>query len=163
MFELFADLIALSPRRARAIAVSETALLERHTAQLREQFIAVLGHDLRNPLNAITGGTEILLRMSLDQKATPVVAMVQRTSVRMAGFIDNVLDFARGRLGGGLALVRTLDAGVDAVLEQVIAEARTAWPDRDIRSEFTLRQAVACDADRIAQILELACERSDPR
>ena len=61
MFKLFAELIAFHLDAQERLRLSETALLdERQTAQLREQFIAVLGHDLRNPLNAIRGGAELL-------------------------------------------------------------------------------------------------------
>ena len=167
MFRLFVDLIAFHLDAQERLKVSETALMdERHSAQLREQFIAVLGHDLRNPLNAITGGTGILLRLSLSEQATPVVAMVQRSAARMAGLIDDVMDFARGRLGGGLSLVRTADADVETMLEQVIAEAQTAWPDRDIRIELTLSRAVDCDGARIAQmfsnLLANALTHGDP-
>ena len=153
MFKLFAELIAFHLDAQERLRLSETALLdERQTAQLREQFIAVLGHDLRNPLNAVRGGTELLQLMPLDEKAAPVVTLIQRSAARMAGLIDNVLDFARGRLGGGLPINRVADAGLATVLEQFIAEVRTAWPDRAVRSEFDLKRPVYCDAARIAQM-----------
>jgi GAF domain-containing protein len=54
MFKLFAELIAYHLSAQAQLASSEANLLnERKTAELREQFIAVLGHDLRNPLAAI--------------------------------------------------------------------------------------------------------------
>ena len=59
----------------------------------------------------------------------------------MAGLIDNVLDFARGRLGGGLSLATAVDSGLESVLEQVIAEQRAAWPDRDLLTEIALSRA----------------------
>lgn len=153
MFKLFADLISFHLDAQERLKLSEAALLdERETAQLREQFIAVLGHDLRNPLNAISGGAELLM-MQGNEKSTRVVALIQRSAARMAGLIDNVLDFARGRLGGGLSLNSVVDADLVAMLEQVIAEVRTAWPERDIRSELALGQAVACDAGRVAQLV----------
>jgi hypothetical protein len=154
MFNLFTDLIAFHLDAQERLRLSETALLdERETAQLREQFIAVLGHDLRNPLNAIRGGADMLLMMPLNERAGTVVALMQRGAARMAGLIDNVLDFARGRLGGGLSLTRVVDEGLGVMLEQVIAEVRTAWPDRDIKSELSLAHPVACDAARLAQML----------
>jgi signal transduction histidine kinase len=153
MFRLFADLIAFHLDAQQRLMVSETALFdERHTAQLREQFIAVLGHDLRNPLNAITGGSNLLQRMTLGDQAAPLVSMVQRSAARMAGLIDNLMDFARGRLGGGFALNRVVEPRIQEILEQVVAEARIAWPDRDIRSEFSLTAPVDCDGARVAQL-----------
>lgn len=89
---------------------------ERETSELREQFIAVLGHDLRNPLASISAGARILDRMVQTDKKHEVIAMLQTTVMRMAGLIDNVLDFARGRLGGGIALERETRKPVEPVL-----------------------------------------------
>src|SRR5215207_7452636 len=153
MFKLFAQLIAFHLDTQERLRLSETALLdERQTAQLREQFFAVLGHDLRNPLNAVRGGAELLLMMPLPEKAVPVVTLIKRSATRMTGLIENVLDFARARLGGGLSLNRVVEEGLGATLEQVIAEARAAWPDREVRSEIDLGRPVNCDAARIAQM-----------
>jgi hypothetical protein len=154
MFKLFADLISFHLDAQERLKLSEAALLdERQTAQLREQFIAVLGHDLRNPLNAVRGGAEMLAMIGTDAKVAPVVALIQRSAARMAGLIDDVMDFARGRLGGGLSLRRVADAELETLLEQVVAEVRAASPERDIRSEFALDRIVACDGARIAQLL----------
>jgi signal transduction histidine kinase len=167
MFKLFADLISFHLDAQERLKFSEAALLdERQTAHLREQFIAVLGHDLRNPLNAIRGGAELLSIMPLSEKATTVVALIQRSATRMAGLIENVMDFARGRLGGGLSLTLSADANLGTMLEQVISEVRTVWPDRDIRSELALSRPVACDGARIAQmfsnLLANALTHGDP-
>ncbi len=153
MFKLFADLIAFHLDAQERLAVSERELLdERRGAELREQFIAVLGHDLRNPLAAIDAGAATLGIMPLGEKAAPVVTLIRRSVQRMAGLIDNVLDFARGRLGGGLSLARVADADLEKALEQVIAEQRSAWPDRVIHAELALSQPIACDSARIAQL-----------
>ncbi|HEX8146685.1 MAG TPA: GAF domain-containing sensor histidine kinase [Pyrinomonadaceae bacterium] len=167
MFKLFADLIAFHLDAQERLRLSETALLdERETAQLREQFFAVLGHDLRNPLNAVRGGAELLAMMPLPEKALPVVTLIKRSAARMTGLVENVLDFSRARLGGGLSLNRVADEGLGATLEQVIEEARTAWPDRDVRSEIDLDGPVHCDGARIAQmfsnLLANALTHGDP-
>jgi signal transduction histidine kinase len=153
MFKLFAELIAFHLDAQEQVKFSEDALLdERNTAQLREQFIAVLGHDLRNPLNAVAGGATILRKMHLSGEAISVVEMIQRSAGRMAGLIENLMDFARGRMGGGLKLVRIADNGMDTLLAQIIDEARINWPDREIRSEVKLDQPVICDGPRLAQM-----------
>jgi hypothetical protein len=133
--------------------VSESALLdERETAQLREQFIAVLGHDLRNPLNAVRVGAELLRMTPLDERAEPVVALMEKSAARMTGLVENILDFARGRLGGGLTLNLADDAGLRTTLEQVMEEVRVAWPGSEVRSEFSLTRPVRCDGARVAQM-----------
>lgn len=154
MFKLFADLIAFHLDAHERLRLSEAALLdERQTAQLREQFIAVMGHDLRNPLNAILGAADLLSKMPLEEKAAQTAALIQRSGTRMTALIDDVMDLARGRLGGGLSLTRVIDTELESVLSQVVAELQTAWPDRSIRSEIELNRPVCCDGARIAQLL----------
>jgi sigma-B regulation protein RsbU (phosphoserine phosphatase) len=70
----------------------------------------------------------------------------------MSALIDDVLDFARGRLGAGLALRRTATP-LEPVFKQVIAELQSTHPDRTIEAEFHLRQAVVADGVRIGQLL----------
>lgn len=153
MFELFAELIGAHLESQDRLAISEAALLDAHEAsELREQFIAVLGHDLRNPLASIDGGARLLLKTPLDDKARTLVGMVQNSVLRMAGLIDNVLDFARGRLGGGFVIDRRLDANLSQALDQVVTELRTAQPARDIISDIALTEGVPADSRRIAQL-----------
>ena len=154
MFKLFADLIALQLDSQERLRLSELALFdERQTSLLREQFIAVLGHDLRNPLNAISGGAQALLLMDPDERAKPVITMVRRSAVRMAVLIDSLMDFARGRLRRGISVDRWVDPNFPARLEQVIDESRTTWPDREIHKDVTLDRPIACDGGRIGQLL----------
>ncbi len=154
MFKLFADLIGFHLDAQERLTNSEAALLgERQAADLREQFIAVLGHDLRNPLASIEAGARLLRKAPLDEQAAAIVGLIQNSARRMAGLIDNELDLARGRLGGGLVLDRNADEPLGPALEQVIAELRAAWPDRVIDAEIDLPGPVHCDRARIAQLL----------
>jgi signal transduction histidine kinase len=154
MFELFANLIAFHLDAHERLTVSESSLhRERQDAELREQFIAVLGHDLRNPLAAVDAGSEVLLRMPLDEKATAVTRRIKRSAARMAALIENLLDFARGRLGGGLPLTPAVATDLELTLEHVIAELESAWPARVVHREFALRRPVVCDSARVAQLL----------
>ena len=154
MFELFADLIAQHLDADIRLAESEAALLDaQEAAELRDQFIAVLGHDLRNPLAAIDGGARILLRAELGEKDRTILGLMQRSVSRMAGLIDNVVDFARGRLGGGFVMERGLAADLDTVLRHAVSELATTHPDRPIVAEVDLRAPVDCDSRRVAQLL----------
>jgi signal transduction histidine kinase len=154
MFKLFAELIAFHLDATERLASSEASLLsERQLSELREQFIAVLGHDLRNPLASISAGARLLLKTPLDEKATGIVAMMQNSVGRMADLIGNVLDLARGRLGGGLMLNRSSGEPLEPILNQMVAEMRTSWPDRVIEVQFSLRKPIECDRHRIGQLL----------
>lgn len=153
MFERFAELIAFHLDAQERIHRTERALLsERQTAQLREQFFAILSHDLRNPVSSISSGADLLLRSSLPERAESIAGVIKRSAARMNGMIENTLDFARTRLGGGLSICLVDDAAVGKALEQIIAEARAVWPKREITCKITLDQAVCCDAERIAQM-----------
>jgi signal transduction histidine kinase len=150
MFRLFAELIATHLDAVDRLAISEATLLsERETSELREQFIAVLGHDLRNPLAAIAAGTRLLAQGKQDPGR--ILGLMQQSVARMSALIDNVLDFARGRLGGGIALNRT-PRELEPVLNQVIAELRASFPESRIATAFDLTQKVDCDGSRIAQL-----------
>ncbi|MDB5703532.1 MAG: histidine kinase [Sphingomonas bacterium] len=153
MFKMFADLIAFHLDAQARIERSEAILLdERRTAELREQFIAVLGHDLRNPLASIDAGTHLLLRDPPPEKAVAVIGMMRSSVARMAALIDDVLDLARGRLGGGLALHRA-PVALAPVLIQVIDELRASHPGQQVEAVIRLDTDVDCDGQRIAQLL----------
>lgn len=154
MFRLFADLIAFHLDARERLAASEATLSDaRVTALLRDQFIAVLGHDLRSPLAALDAGASLLARAPLDEKARGIVALMRNTVARMTGLVENMLDFARGRFGDGIVLHR--DGGaLRPTLEQVVAEARIARPGRAIDTAFALAEDTVfpCDRGRIGQL-----------
>ena len=151
MLELFAELVAFHIDATSRVAVTEATLVrEREVSVLREQFIAVLGHDLRNPLMSISAGAERLQRR--PETAAETGRIIQRSVSRMAGLIDNVLDLARGRLGGGLIL-HCDDEPLQPALTQVIEELRTIRPECRIDVEFAIDAEVHCDRARVAQLL----------
>jgi signal transduction histidine kinase len=152
MFRLFAELIAYHLDAGEQVASSEASLLdERKSSELREQFIAVLGHDLRNPLTAILSGAELLEREPLSERGKHLSRLIQASAERISSMIGNLLDFARGRLGGGVPIVRKPEA-LGPVLEQVVAEFRASRPGRMIAADFSLTGSVDCDGGRIGQL-----------
>jgi sigma-B regulation protein RsbU (phosphoserine phosphatase) len=134
---------------------TESLKSERENAELREQFIAVLGHDLRNPLAAIAAGARILQRSGAlhGHKEIRVLDMINTTITRMSDLIDNVLDFARGRLGGGITLSRDASQPLEPVLEQIVDELRAASPGRVIETSFAIAGPVDCDRGRLGQLV----------
>ena len=153
MFRLFADLIGQHLETQAQLLESEAALLsEREGAELREQFIAVLGHDLRNPLASIQAGCRIIGRTELPEKTRSILSLMNASVDRMAGLIDDVLDFARTRLGGGFEIEKRADPALAAVLEQAAAELRMARPGREIVTDIVLDVPVACDSGRLTQL-----------
>ncbi|MDN3549275.1 GAF domain-containing sensor histidine kinase [Mucilaginibacter aquaedulcis] len=152
MFKLFAELIAFHLNAIDQLNISQSNLLEeRKTAELRDQFIAILGHDLRNPVGAVSNVAQILLRMPLDERIKRLATIIQDSSFRMKGLIDNILDFASGKLGGGITLNRDNES-LEQVLTQVLTELKLIWPERTINIQFNLAEPVNCDSKRIAQL-----------
>jgi len=154
MFTLFVDLIAFHLQAIEKISDAEYNLREEQvTAGLREQFVAILGHDLRNPLSAISFSSDMLLELPLDKEASSLVGIIKKSTGRMARLIKNTLDFARSRLGGGIVLNRTSDEPLQEILEHVISEHQAIRPDAKIISSFELNEPVYCDGNRIADLL----------
>jgi sigma-B regulation protein RsbU (phosphoserine phosphatase) len=126
--------------------------LEQQTAELREQFIAVLGHDLRNPLASIAAAARMLRKEEQTDRSINVLDLMQGSVVRMSGLIDNVLDFARGRLGGGITLERRSEH-LEPILRQVIGELRSCHLDRGIEVSIEFAGPINCDSGRIGQLV----------
>lgn len=151
-FRMFADLIAFHLEANDRLELSEANLLdERKTAELREQFIAVLGHDLRNPLAAIASGIRLLHKEAPSQKAAEIARMMQASVGRMSALIGDVLDFARGRLGGGFT-VNIEEENIVAVLTHVAGELSSEYPEREIDMQIAIAGPIHADRARIGQL-----------
>jgi signal transduction histidine kinase len=152
MFKLFAELIAFHLDAADKVEASATRLAsEQRSAELREQFIAVLGHDLRNPLASIAGGLR-LLGKKVDAEGAGWLTLMQVSVSRMSVLIDNVMDFARARLGEGIRL-KLKEEPLEPHIRQIISEFENAHPHRLITSVVDAPEKVRIDAGRIEQLL----------
>ncbi len=152
--QLFAQLISKQLEVERVHAGTRSDLLtERETAELREQFIAVLGHDLRTPLGAIQNGVELLRMKHPDPQALPLLQRMQRSVGRMTALVDDVVDFTRGRIGGGIALNMRHENALATPFGQVVDEL--AELHRDVTIDLRMQPGVTllCDAGRLSQLL----------
>ena len=152
MFKLFAELIAAHLEAAERVELTESKLAaERKNAELREQFIAVLGHDLRNPLASIQGGLR-LLNKKVDQEGKNWIALLQGSVNRMAVLIDNVMDFARFRMGAGMQL-SSRRQHLEPIIKQIVSEFESVHSERRIRSDVAAPATIDVDAGRLGQML----------
>lgn len=153
MFKLFAELIAFHLDSIQDLTEAQTKLSEEHkNTETREQFIAILGHDLRNPVSAISNAVQLMFRSSLDERNSRLAKVIQDSTNRTKGLIDNMLDFASGKLGGGIKLNFENTKDLGETLDQVIDELKMSYPDRLIVTEFDLKDKVKADNKRIAQL-----------
>ncbi len=135
---------------AKNLAENETTK-QIDTVSLRDQFIAVLGHDLRNPLAAVSMAVDILLSTQGPDEAI-LLGIIKRSNVRMMELVDNIMDFTRTRLGQEIVLSRQ-ETILEPVLQQVVDEMRLIYPHREINTFFHLSEPVFCDSYRIAQLI----------
>lgn len=161
MFKLFADLIAqhlmvdgqLRSAQDELEETQDELEEERETARLREQFIAVLGHDLRNPVAAFQSGIRLLADQPLDQRGQQILGLLQGSVSRMDDMIRNMLDFARLRLGSGVTLHYDADRDLSETIEQVALELKAANLERRIEIAIPVFPRLSVDHNRIAQML----------
>ncbi len=154
MFDMFIELIGLHVFAALQLEKAEDSLLrEKQTAALREQFIAVLGHDLRTPLGAIQGSAEILGKLETNPKSLSFISVIQDSCKRMGALIEDVLDFARGRLGEGIDLNCKFEQNLENAINQVIEEIKVTNPTCDFKVMHSIQSDVWCDQGRLLQIV----------
>ena len=154
MMESFARVLAIQMETEESHQLTELALSEaREVGDLREQFIAVLGHDLRNPLFAISAGAELLLRKAPDEKSRGIIQHILTAGRRAARLVDDVLDFARGRLGDGITLNLKLCTDLGDAFAHVVNEIQRVHPTRQINLRVGNVQGIHCDRERVTQLL----------
>ncbi|MCR0984205.1 GAF domain-containing sensor histidine kinase [Roseomonas populi] len=154
MFRLFAELIGTHIANEEALREAQAELTSQRTlSQLREEFIAVLGHDLRNPVASIASGVRLLRHSVTDEGGLRILGLMQGSVARMSALVGNLMDFARARLGDGLSIEAAPAQSIRPAVEQAIAELRSVHPDRDIESDLDLDLPVVADHARIAQLL----------
>jgi signal transduction histidine kinase len=163
VFFAFLVVFSWSARRAqeqeKATLAAQRAQLEAENAQLteraqvtifQERFMAVLGHDLRNPLGAISMGIDLLKREVPAEHKT--LQRMASSSQRMARMIDQLLDLTRSRLGGGIELtLRPTDLG--KLTSDIVDELRTERAGAPCRVETKGNLRGNWDSDRLAQVI----------
>lgn len=123
-----------------------------HIEHARELFLGVLSHDLRNPLNTVLMGIEVLsMEKALSAPSIKVLVRMRGAGGRMTRMINDLLDFARTRLGTQLPMApRRLQLG--PVLRQTVDEFRALHPRVVLTCECPEGLAGDWDADRLAQL-----------
>lgn len=119
-----------------AIDQSTAKGVQSYTEQVeetREIFLAILGHDLRNPLAALKLGAYVLSKNeNLDARSSRMIIEMSSTVEQMDGLILDLLDFALSRMGHGIPIV-TAEMNLEPLCSRAVAEMQTANPLRTIR------------------------------
>ena len=154
IFRLLADLIAFELEADEEEAARERQLMAaRAEAALREQFIGVLGHDLRTPITAIRGFVESLQRSeAIGGRDAERLGWIATSAERMGQMIADLLDFTRGRLGGGIP-VEPAPVDLHDICRQAVRELTHVGDGDRIEMRLTGDGHGCWDAGRLAQVV----------
>jgi len=118
----------------------------------RELLLAVLGHDLRNPLSSIRMSAEVLTKTPLTPRQNDLVAGIIRGSERMRRMVHDLLDFTRTRLGAKL-VISSERCDLGALCRTIAEETRSGHPDRAVSVESSGNCVGQWDCERLAQLV----------
>jgi signal transduction histidine kinase len=125
----------------------------RRTAEFRERFLGIVSHDLRNPLNAISLSVSVMLRdEELPARSRKTAGRIAQSAERMGRMISDLLDFTRGRLGGGIPLTRR-PGDLRLICRPVLEELGMGSPGSPLRLSTEGDFRGEWDADRLAQLV----------
>ncbi|QDT16619.1 sensor histidine kinase [Alienimonas californiensis] len=118
----------------------------------RQLFLAILGHDLRNPLNCIRMGARLLSPSDGDATSVEALAMISTEAEAMGRLIHDMIDFASTWLGGSMPLKRA-PLNLQPLCRQVVDGFRATHPRRTLHFRPRGDLAGHGDADRLRQIV----------
>jgi len=136
----------------QALAES-VARYELMVKQTQNMFLAILGHDLRNPLGTVVTGSSFLMQaLDIQPKYILVATRMFNSARRMSKLINDLLDFTRTHLGPGIP-IRVRQGSLVAVCEEVVNELRTSHPEQLIDLTMPAHLDAIFDEGRMAQVL----------
>jgi signal transduction histidine kinase/uncharacterized small protein (DUF1192 family) len=140
-------------RIATAIADEVACAVDRKLAALeRERMLGIVGHDLRNPLNAVTMAAGMLLRQELPEGVERSVRRISTSATRMERLISQLLLFAQARHAGGVPVNRTA-CELGELARRVVDELLAARPEREVAIERAGELSGTWDPDRLDEVL----------
>jgi len=143
-------LIAFVEITSERLAIEQS----RRDADFRDIFLAMLGHDLRNPLAAILTSARLAIRRgALPAGEQKTIARIVSSGERMERMIDQILDMTRARQSGGIPL-RCEPKDVAGCVTKAVEAALAERPDARVALELAEGNFVALiDSDRIEQVV----------
>jgi signal transduction histidine kinase len=116
-------------------------------------FLAILGHDLRNPLGTLVSGSSFLMQANdIAPKYVLAATRMFSSAKRMSKLINDLIDFTRTHLGPGIP-IQARQGDVVAVCEEVVNELCTFHPEQPLELQVPPRIDAVFDEGRIAQML----------
>jgi len=124
-----------------------------HALRLNELFVAIVGHDLRNPLAAMLTAAEQLADQLSDDRQLRTLRRMLSAGDRMTAMIEQLLDLTRARLGSGLGFIRVRErVDVGDLVKRAVDELRAGHPGREIALSSAQDCPVSGDPERLVQM-----------
>ncbi|WP_076997816.1 sensor histidine kinase [Variovorax sp. KK3] len=123
-----------------------------NVANSRDTFLAVLGHDLRNPLSALSACVRMLELTSEMGKKERALSIAKRSITSISEMVTDLLEYTRSRLGRGID-VQPNPGDLAALCHEAFDEVCAAYPERVLRAEIPEQLLCDFDAPRMRQVL----------
>ncbi len=119
--------------------------------QSQNLFLAILGHDLRNPLGSVIMLGQLLMRSGLEDKQALAASRIVKSGQKMSQLVDDLLDFSRIHLGARLPIA-PVQENIGVICQHAIDEMRAFHPGSSILLEMSGELEGAWDPVRIEQV-----------
>jgi signal transduction histidine kinase len=134
-------------------ALTETAVrYSEKIDEARELFLGILGHDLRNPLAAISGFAQVQLRAKDLNRNAMICGQILISTERMAHMITDLIELTRVQLGAGIS-VNPSHGDMGEICSHVLEEMKAIYPDRTFRLDAEEGLWGEWDRPRMTQVL----------
>ncbi len=161
---IFEDMIRFNEAVDQAVAESTS----RYAAELalsRDTFMAILAHDLRSPLSAITMLSHLMEKGATTETARKQSGQIQRSAKEMSGMISELLEYTRTQLGKGIP-IKPKVCSLLVICRDAVEEVRSAQPGRQLVLDVPEDLMGLVDHARLRQalsnLLNNAVQHGDP-
>src|SRR5690242_3289580 len=146
------DLTRFNEAIDQSLAESVTRFTE-DLDKSKEMFLAILGHDLRSPIGAVLTSSKFMLEtQELEEPHLTLTTRIVSATTRMNNMVGALLDFTRGRLGGGIPITRA-SMNMGKLVHDVVNEVLAAHPNRKIKVNARGALTGQWDSERMSQVV----------
>ena len=132
--------------------LSEAYAIAQRRALFAEQMVAIVSHDLKNPLTAIRMASDFLNRGERTAKEHQLLGHIGQSSERAQRMIADLLDFTQARVGQGIT-IKAAPLNLHEVIHRAVDELRVAFPKATLEHLVEGNGDASLDADRVQQII----------
>ena len=132
--------------------LKEAYAISQRRALFAEQMVAIVSHDLKNPLTAIRLASDFLSRGERTAKERQLLGQIGLSSERAQRMIADLLDFTQARVGHGIT-IKAAPLALHQVIAHAVDELRVAFPKATLVHHAEGQGDACLDADRVQQII----------